>query len=900
MNSIRQRLFATLLGVGLFPVLISLIANVTLTKSDALTAKHQEQQSLSAELGRGLHGIMQSAIADLDSISSNPVLTDTSETKESMDRKREEFRRLTRIYTIFDSISLLKKNGFEIESSKDNYSGHDDQTKWFRAAVQGEEQITLPQYSSGNGRGEVTVSVNVYKPVKSVDKKVLSVVRGEVSFKRVWDLLEGIRMGLNGFVVLADENGKLLFHPQRDKVFHDVSEVFPIAHNSAPSGELTHNGTRYIYDITHIPREQTLLGQSWNLIAFLPYEEAVVIAAQSANYQIVIAALSVVVGSLLGIFWGRRLTRHISHAASAAAKVAAGDLDTRLPETGPSEMVALASSFNEMTREVKLHRDQLEDLVHQRTHDLAASREDLAVTAAQLKAAFGASRSAILLIRADGQLLAASSLFGPTFGFNIDAEVGSCRVSLKEDLASCFEQPEFFTGVWERALAGSDEIIDLELDLIRPAKRIVNLYSAPVRHGEGAPVARIWNFRDITERRGLEMGLRQAQKMEAVGRLAGGVAHDFNNLLQGILGNIALIEQDVGPFASPAASERIAMARHAGQRAAQIVKQLLGFSRLSHLKLTQCEVNIVIHELHNIIRSTFDPRTEITTDLQDDCWKLRADATQIEQVVMNMVVNARDAMNGTGRINISSRNVYLGGSQLIHMPEGREGEYVRISVTDNGSGMPPEVLSKIFEPFFTTKEQGKGTGLGLATSFGIVQQHGGWITCDSVVGTGTTFHIFLPRCTDEEPAETALPVVPDGPVRGGAETILLVDDEMVVRAVAQGLLKKLGYNVITADDGEAALEVLHRMDGGIHLCLLDLTMPRLSGKDTFTAMRRGPARGVPVVICSGYLVDLDGFAEETGARPDAFVQKPYALDDLARCIRSVLDATPAPAVAGLA
>ena len=895
MNSLRQRLFATLLGVGLFPVLVSLIANVTLTKRDALTAKHQEQQSLSAELSRGLHGIMLSAKSDLDSIRTNPVLTDTSETDESMMRKKEEFRRLIKIYAIFDSISLIDKNGFEIESSNKDYTGRRDGTKWFRAAVQGEDQVTLPQYNFRPENNGVTISVNVYKPVKSGDK-VLAVVRGEVRFHRIWNLLNGVRMGENGFVVLVDEQGKFIFHPDRHRVFQQMAESFPITQNSKPSGDLTLDGQRYIYDITHLPRDQTLLGQSWFLIALLPYQEAVSIASQSAYYQTIIAGFSVVLASLLGLVWGRQLTRHISHAAQAAAKVAAGDLDTTLPETGPTEMVALATSFNEMTREVRVHRDQLEELVHQRTHDLAASREDLAVTAAQLKAAFGASRSAILLLRSDGQLLAANALFGVTFGFDINPEVGTCRASLKSDLAACFSQPDIFLGAWERAETGSDEIIDLELELFRPAKRIVNLYSAPVRRGEGAPVARIWNFRDITEKRGLEMGLRQAQKMEAVGRLAGGVAHDFNNLLQGILGNIALIEQDAGPFATPAASERIAMARHAGQRAAQIVKQLLGFSRLSHLKLTQCEVNTVIRELHNIIRSTFDPRTEISTDLRDDCWKLRADATQIEQVVMNMVVNARDAMNGCGHIQISSCNVYLNETHLIQMPEGREGEYVRISVADNGSGMSPEVLSKIFEPFFTTKEQGKGTGLGLATSFGIVQQHGGWITCDSVVGTGTTFHIFLPRCTDEEPAEIAAPAIPLGPVRGGGETILLVDDEMVVRAVAQGLLKKLGYNVIMADDGEAALEILHRMDGGIHLCLLDLTMPRLSGRDTFTAMRRGPARGVPVVICSGYLVDLDGFAEETGSRPDAFVQKPYALDDLARCIRSVLDASPVPAV----
>ena len=895
MNSIRQRLFATLLGVGLFPVLVSLIANVTLTKRDALMAKHQEQQSLSAELTRGLHGIMLSAQSDLNSISSNPVLTDTEDTKESRQRKIEEFQRLKKIYSIFSSISLVDINGIVLDSTDEKSSFLRDGTKWFRKAVGGEEQITLPVFNDG-GAGGNPVSVTVYKPVRA-GNKVLAVVRGEVRFDRIWQLLKFVRMGHEGYGILVDEHGKVLYHPQADKVFRQIGEFLPIDQKGAPSGELTLGSTRYIYDITHMPEKETMLGQSWYLISLLPYQEAVTIATQSAFYQTVIAGFSVLFGSLFGLFWGRRLTRHISDAADAAGKVAAGDLETRLPESGPSEMIALATSFNEMIRELKQHRDQLEDLVHQRTHDLATSREDLAVLTAQLKASFDASRSAILLLRSDGQLLAANALFSTIFGFDFTTHVGTCWGTLKDEMAPCFADPGVFTDVWDRAVAGSDEIMDIELELLRPAKRIVNLYSAPVRRGEGPPVARIWNFRDITEKRGLEMGLRQAQKMEAVGRLAGGVAHDFNNLLQGILGNIALIEQDVGPFASPAASERIAMARHAGQRAAQIVKQLLGFSRLSHLRLTHCEVNGVICELHNIIRSTFDPRTEVTTDLQDDCWKLRADATQIEQVVMNMVVNARDAMNGQGRINISSRNVYLGETQLIHMPEGREGEFVRISVTDNGSGMPPEVLSKIFEPFFTTKEQGKGTGLGLATSFGIVQQHGGWITCDSVVGTGTTFHIFLPRCTEEEPADLASAVAaPVGPVRGGRETILLVDDEMVVRAVAQGLLKKLGYNVITADDGEAALEILARMDGGIHLCLLDLTMPRLSGKDTFAAMRRGPSRGVPVVICSGYMVDLDSFVEETGSRPDAFVQKPYALDDLARCIRDVLDA-PAPVTA---
>jgi PAS domain S-box-containing protein len=894
MKSLRHRILALLLLVAVLPVLISLIANVTLTKRDSLQAKHEEMRSISAELVRSLYGIMRSANADLNSITTNPVLRETQEDDLTKLRQIEEFRRLQRIYTIFDSVSRIDLNGFEVDSSDDQAALRRDRNKWFALAAAGEPQITLPEFTTDES-GAISITFSVYKPVKSDTGVTLSVVRGVVSFKRIHELLNGVSLGLNGYTILCDQRGKILHHPDKTKAFQQISSVLPLSNLATPGGDFEIGDTRYIYEITRIMPGENLLTEGWNLLAILPYQEAVAIADRSTSYQSLVAAFAVILGSILGFFWGGRLSSHISHAAKAAGKIAGGDLETRLPETGPSEIVALATSFNEMTKEVKQHRRHLQDLVHERTADLAYSREDLALLAAQLKAAFEASRSAVLLLRADGKILATNKLFATTFGFA--AEENSPASRIQDLIAESFSDPGKYRQVWDRAIEGSHEIFDIELEILRPVKRTLNLYSAPVRRGDGPLLARLWNFRDITEQRSLEMGLRQAQKMEAVGRLAGGVAHDFNNLLQGILGNIALIEQDVGPFASPAAAERIAMARHAGQRAAQIVRQLLSFSRLSHIQLAHCQINTVISELHSIIRSTFDPRVEVTTDLHADSWRIRADATQVEQVVMNMVVNARDAMDGAGRIQITTRNVELTDSQILQMPGSRTGEFVRISVSDNGSGMPPEVITKIFEPFFTTKEQGKGTGLGLATSFGIVQQHAGWIACDSVVGSGTTFHIFLPRCTEQLSEIIEAEVVPLGPVRGGGETILLVDDEMVVRAVAQGLLKKLGYNVITADDGEAALEILHRMDGGIHLCLLDLTMPRLSGKDTFIAMRRGPSRAVPVVICSGYLVDLDGFAEETGSRPDAFVQKPYALDDLARCIRSVLDTPVAAPVA---
>jgi CheY-like chemotaxis protein len=203
--------------------------------------------------------------------------------------------------------------------------------------------------------------------------------------------------------------------------------------------------------------------------------------------------------------------------------------------------------------------------------------------------------------------------------------------------------------------------------------------------------------------------------------------------------------------------------------------------------------------------------------------------------------------------------------------------------------MSLEIQKQIFEPFFTTKEQGKGTGLGLATSFGIIEQHGGWIKVDSFPGKGTRFDIFLPR--NEASAALGIPEVPEdlAEPKGGKETILVVDDELVVRSVAEAILRKHGYQVLSAEDGMEALDMLARHDGLIDLVLMDMTMPRLSGMDTFRHMRKGQAPNIPVVICSGYLVDLDGFAEATGSTPNGFLQKPYTVDDLTRTLRKVLD-----------
>ncbi|MCB1064253.1 MAG: response regulator, partial [Verrucomicrobiae bacterium] len=399
---------------------------------------------------------------------------------------------------------------------------------------------------------------------------------------------------------------------------------------------------------------------------------------------------------------------------------------------------------------------------------------------------------------------------------------------------------------------------------------------------------------DLSEQRNLEDSLRQSQKMEAVGQLAGGIAHDFNNLLTGILGNLALVslEMEKNPK-SFSGEENLEFAIKAGERAAELVKQLLGFSRRSQMNLKACDSNHVLTEVRDILLATVDRRIKINLDLEPQPWKIMADLGLLSQVIINMAVNAKDAMPQGGNLYLRSENHKLDEDDAQSHAEALPGDYIRLTIEDDGEGIPLDVQKRIFEPFFTTKGQGKGTGLGLATSFGIIKQLGGWIEMDSTPGEGTRFEIFLPRSAaaeaqpSEEIEKKAL-IKPLERAMDKRETILIVDDEDVVRRVAQTLLVKLGYHVIEARDGLEAIELYEAHGDEIDLVLLDLTMPNLSGRETFSRLR-ADYPDVPVLICSGYLVDVNEFAEECSSVPNGFVQKPYHFEDMSDAVRRTLD-----------
>lgn len=368
--------------------------------------------------------------------------------------------------------------------------------------------------------------------------------------------------------------------------------------------------------------------------------------------------------------------------------------------------------------------------------------------------------------------------------------------------------------------------------------------------------------------------LRHAQKMEAVGTLAGGLAHDFNNLLTGIAGNLEIAQSD--PLNS---AENLSSAESASRRASELVKQLLGFSRKTKLNLRHSSVAALINELRQLIAPVFDEEVKVTLQIEDDLPLVNMDSTQIEQVLLNLCCNARDAMDGPGEINIAAKAI-SGPSDT---------EQIEILVSDNGSGMPNSIREKIFEPFFTTKDQGKGTGLGLSMAYGIIEQHGGSITCKSEVEQGSLFRITLPALKRGITLKKEAPLgITDLQKLGGPETILVVDDESGCRTVAAGILLRSGYQVETADCGQAALAILDKAELKIDAVILDVTMPGMSGKEVLVEIvKQWPH--IPVIICSGHPLSPESLKKEIGVQPASTIQKPYKLQDLLHTLRLALN-----------
>ena len=434
-----------------------------------------------------------------------------------------------------------------------------------------------------------------------------------------------------------------------------------------------------------------------------------------------------------------------------------------------------------------------------------------------------------------------------------------------------------------RALQG-EQVRNAELTIV-PAdglSRTVVASGQPILDGHGRNLGAVIAMHDITERKQLEEQLRQSQKMEAVGRLAGGIAHDFNNLLNVITGYGELISERL-PQGDPMGA-KVDQIKKAAQRAASLTRQLLAFSRKQVIEPRVLDLNALLADLDKMLRRMIGEDIEMSTVEGQPLGRIKADPGQIEQIVMNLVVNARDAMPQGGKLTLGTANVDLDHAFARRNAGARAGAYVLLSVGDTGTGMDPETQSHIFEPFFTTKEMGKGTGLGLATVYGIVKQNNGYIEVESAPGRGACFRVYLPRVQDR--AEALRARESTAPPQG-SETILVVEDEDLVRQVVREALRSFGYTVLETGDAEEGARICKSHAGPIHLLMTDVIMPKMNGRAL--AKRLTLQRpDLKVLYMSGY---TDSAIVQHGVLEPgvSFLQKPFALTALARKVRDVLD-----------
>ncbi|AZO82591.1 hybrid sensor histidine kinase/response regulator [Stutzerimonas stutzeri] len=390
---------------------------------------------------------------------------------------------------------------------------------------------------------------------------------------------------------------------------------------------------------------------------------------------------------------------------------------------------------------------------------------------------------------------------------------------------------------------------------------------------------------EMFERERAEDALRHAQKMEAVGQLTGGIAHDFNNMLTGIIGSLDLMQRYIAEGRASEIGRFTEAAVSSANRAAALTHRLLAFSRRQSLNRTPLNPNDLIRSLEDLLRRTKGDHIELKLQLAEHTWRVNTDVSQLENALLNLVINARDAMPGGGELQIETTNVYLDGSDITTLEPVKAGDYVMIAVNDNGTGMTPSVLAKAFDPFFTTKPIGQGTGLGLSMIYGFAQQSGGHVSLFSLPGRGTSVRLYLPRLHSTEPEKVLSPVVGEAPAAIAGETVMLVEDDAAVRMLVLDLLKELGYRAHEAEDAKDALPVLES-DLRVDLLVTDVGLPGMNGRQ-LAEIARQHRPGLKVLFMTGYAqiaAERQGFLEEGMD----MVTKPFSIDLLANKIRTMI------------
>jgi PAS domain S-box-containing protein len=587
-------------------------------------------------------------------------------------------------------------------------------------------------------------------------------------------------------------------------------------------------------------------------------------------------------GVVAALLFSTSVVRRVQQLEENARNLAQG-IPVETGVGGRDEIARLGSTLQDASRlltardqELRAAQSDLESRVRERTGELEAANQELHRSNAIRQAVISSSPLAIWAVDLEGNVTAWNPAAVRTFGWSEAEVIGKPLPVIPQTL-----QPEYQVWLHRFQLGESMVAVERARQKKDGTKIEVSIWTAPLRDSSGRIIGTIAIDNDITERKSLEEQFRQSQKLEAVGRLAGGIAHDFNNLLTVILGYAEMIVTEAGDW--PSIQESAHEVQYAAERASALTAQLLAFSRRQISQPKVIDLNAVVRNSAKMLARVIGEDIEIVMHLDAALGTARLDPLQIDQLLMNLVVNARDAMPKGGRLTIETANVMLDEHYVGRHIGVAPGAYCMLAVSDDGSGMIPEVKSRLFEPFFTTKEAGRGTGLGLSIVYGIVKQNSGEIMVYSEPGQGTTFKVYFPL--SEVPAEISVAESAGAALRGH-ETILLCEDEGGIRKLVRSMLMKSGYRVLEAESPHRAIEIARESSEPIHLLLTDVVMPHMSGFELARELARLRPE-MKVLYTSGYTDNrLSGsWVLEPGA---PFLHKPFTAGSLGQKVREAL------------
>lgn len=763
----------------------------------------------------------------------------------------------------FNMILLLDQKGLVryVAPFQRNYIGIDwsRHSAFKQAAPGGAVHWSSTFLSPRTGNPTVTLSV----PMES------GMLVGYLDLNKLSRILCRVNLGQNGFAAIVDQKGRAIAHSQASIVEQQYNlKKMPVVRQGLEGRggvlRFSQEGGERLGGVALVPQT------GWPVVVVQSVSEAFA-PVRWMIYLILAGALFMGGLAFAAAFWLMKIVQKpLAVLASNAEKVAKGNYEFEPPKSGFAELAVLGSAFEAMIKAIQ-----------SREQDLKASQESI-------RALVESSSDSIITVDTQRRIISCNTAFLNKFGFS-SAEIlnhSTMLIHPDENSFAGFGHKVYphiaeygsWQGEWEfRRKDGSPIPVEFSM--------------APIRGPGGRVVAHVSIMRDISarklreaERKRLETQLRQAQKMEAIGTLAGGIAHDFNNILAAIIGYSELGLNDARDGKSTTHEhERVLVA---AERAKELVRQILTFSREAALELKPLNLNKEIADTVQIIERTIPKMISVELQLDPKVSLINGDANQIEQVFLNLANNANDAMPDGGRLLIETENITLNEAFVSKHLGASPGDYVLVTVSDNGLGMDKEELDHIFEPFYTTKPVGQGTGLGLASVYGIVQSHGGYIACYSELGIGTTFRIYLPTLkSSDQPGEANkehAAVIP-----GGSETILLVDDEPALRDICEKVLSNYGYQIITAGNGEDALEIYRQQEAGPDLVILDINMPGMGGHKCLQELIKLNPKA-KVLIASGYSFNAQA-ENPLAAGAAGYIAKPFNLKDLLQKVRKVLD-----------